>query len=57
MQRTNEAVKGSIQISQTPHQAETSQTMCSRNELVRSYKTQALTEKIFQTDDKTQAKK
>ena len=57
MQRTSEAVKGSIQISQTPHQAETSQTMCSRNELVRSYKTQALTEKIFQTDDKKQAKK
>ena len=57
MQRTSEAVKGSIQISQTPHQAETSQTMCSRNELVRSYKTQALTEKNFQTDDKAQAKK
>ena len=57
MQRTSEAINGSIQISQTPHQTETSQTMCSRNELVRSYKTQALTEKNFQTDDKAQAKK
>ena len=57
MQRTSEAINGSIQISQTPHQTETSQTMCSRNELVRSYKTQALNEKNFQTDDKAQAKK
>ena len=46
-------VSSKIQLSETPHQRETNQIMYSRNKLTCFCKTQALTERNFQTDYKT----